>query len=83
MASRLHSSLEEVWQTVLGLPDDDSDFDELEPLERRAAHDLGVRIQDRLLRALSRLVEGMAADGVDLVDDKGVPSSYRDEREGN
>ncbi|MEE2828675.1 MAG: hypothetical protein VX498_05780 [Myxococcota bacterium] len=83
MASRLHSSLEEVWQTVLRLPDEDSDFDALEPMERRAAHDLGLRIQDRLLRALSRLVEGMAADGVDLVDDEGVPSSYRDERENN
>jgi hypothetical protein len=29
-----------------------------------------------LVRVLARLVEGMAADGVELVDERGVPTDY-------
>lgn len=48
-------------------------FDSLDPHERRAAHDTGVRIQDRILIALSQLVTGMATDGIELVSGDGVP----------
>jgi hypothetical protein len=33
-------------------------------------------VQDRVVRALARLVEGMADDGVELVDPRGVPVDY-------
>lgn len=74
--SALSAALDRVWEAVLQLPDDDEAFDSLDPDARRAAHDLGVRVQDRLLRCLSQLVEGMAADGAELVDD-GLPDAFR------
>lgn len=69
-------ALEAVWHAVVALPDDEAAFTSLDPEARRAAHDLGVRCQDRLVRALARLVEGMAEDGVEWVDERGVPSDY-------
>ena len=72
MSSPVVEGLERVWDAVRALPDDSS-LERLDPATRRAAHDLGVRIQDRLLHTLSTLVAGMAADGADLVDDRGVP----------
>ncbi len=57
------------------LPDDDDAFDSLDPEQRRQLHDLGCAIQDRLVRALARLVAGMAEDGADLVDERGNPRS--------
>lgn len=69
-------ALDAVWAAALTLPDDEESFRSLTPDERRAAHDLGVRVQDRVVRALSRLVEGMAEDGVELVDDRGVLIDY-------
>ncbi len=76
--SGLSSGLQRVWEAARALPDDDASFDSLTPGERRAAHDLGVCVQDRVLRCLSRLVEGMARDGADLVDDGGLPRGYSD-----
>ena len=64
MAPALNDALDAAWTAVLALPDDDPAFDSQRPGQRRAAHDLGVRVQDRLLRALARLAEGMASDGV-------------------
>jgi len=75
-APRLIQALEATWTAARSLPDDDSWFDSLTPDERRAAHDLGIRVQDRLVRALARLVEGMADDGVELIDPRGVPVDY-------
>ena len=69
-------ALEAVWDAVAALPDDEAAFTSLDPDARRHAHGVGVRCQDRLVRALSRLVEGMAEDGVELVDDRGVPLDY-------
>ncbi len=71
--------LEAVWQAVAALPDDPESFDALTPDERRRAHDLGVRAQDRLVRCLATLVEGMAADGAELIDERGLPPGYRSE----
>ena len=73
MSPALKATLEDVWQACLRLPNENSSFDSLSPDERREAHDIGVRIQDRLLITLSRLVDGMASDGVELVADDGVP----------
>lgn len=72
MSAPVVEGLERVWEAVSALPDDPS-LGRLDPATRRAAHDLGVRIQDRLLHTLSTLVAGMAADGADLVDGRGVP----------
>ena len=77
MSSDLQAGLDHVWQACLRLPIDDSAFDSLSPSERREAHDMGVRIQDRLLVSLSRLVDGMTADGVELVGQDGVPLVLR------
>jgi len=74
LSSDLHAGLDDVWQACLALPTDEHSFDSLDPAARRAAHDLGVRIQDRLLSTLSQLVIGMATDGVELVSDTGVPA---------
>ena len=71
-------ALDAVWAATRRLPDDEASFHSLSPHDRRAAHDLGVRAQDRLVRTLARLVEDMARDGADLVDDRGVPSDYRE-----
>ena len=73
LTDTLQLALEEVWQACLQLPSDPSSFEALSPEQRRKAHDLGVRVQDRLLLSLSLLVEGMATDGVELVGDDGVP----------
>lgn len=73
LSSDLQAGLDDVWQACLALPTDEHTFDSLDPAARRAAHDLGVRIQDRLLSTLSQLVIGMATDGVELVSDTGVP----------
>ncbi len=54
----------------------DSALAALSPSERRAAHDRAVRIQDQLVSLLSALVRGMADDGADLVDPRGVPKDY-------
>ena len=78
----LLASMQGTWEAALDLPDDDAAFDSLSPEQRRDAHDLGVRVQDRLVRALARLVEGMASDGVELVDEAGLPSGYRSPDEG-
>lgn len=75
--SRLEQVLQDSWETILQLPDDDAAFDRLSPSQRRQAHDLGVRCQDRLTRALARLVGGMAADGVELVDEKGLAAAMK------
>lgn len=72
----LVAALEVLWTDARALPDDDDSFDSLTPEQRRAAHDLGVRVQDRVVRALARLAEGMAEDGVELADARGVPVDY-------
>jgi hypothetical protein len=74
---RLTDGLRAAWEAVAALPDDDAAFDALDPDARRRAHDLGVRAQDRLVRCLARLVEGMARDGADLLDERGLPPGYR------
>jgi len=51
-------------------------LDSLTPEERRDAHDKAVRLSDRLMSLMAELVSGMAADGADLVDDRGVPRDY-------
>ena len=48
----------------------------LTPAQRRAAHDRAVRLQDQLVSLMSALVAGMASDGADLVDARGVPRDY-------
>ncbi|MCP4868383.1 MAG: hypothetical protein GY898_06670 [Proteobacteria bacterium] len=73
--SALSDALDRLWEAALALPDDAAAFDSLDPDARRAAHDVGQRCQDRLLRCLSRLVEGMAKDGVELLDD-GLPGPF-------
>ncbi|HCP48249.1 MAG TPA: hypothetical protein DIU15_19575 [Deltaproteobacteria bacterium] len=75
----LEQVLQETWEAALRLPDDDSSFDSLSPTERRRAHDLGVRVQDRVTRALARLVEGMARDGAELVDEAGLSAALKPE----
>ncbi len=75
MSQPLPAALDAAWAVMLALPDDDVSFDSLSPDQRRAAHDLGVRVQDRLVRCLARLVEGMATDGADLLDERGLPQS--------
>ncbi len=72
----LPAALDAVWIAAAALPDDEASFDSLDPDARRRAHDVGVRCQDRLVRVLARLVEGMAHDGVELVDERGVPRDY-------
>ena len=72
----LPAALEDVWASARRLPDDEEAFAALDPAERRRAHDLGVRCQDRLVRVLARLVQDMATDGVELVDERGVPTDY-------
>ena len=72
-------ALQAVWEAVAALPDDPESFDALSPDDRRRAHDLGVRCQDRLVRCLATLVEGMAADGAELLDERGLPPGYRDQ----
>jgi hypothetical protein len=74
----LPDALDAAWMAVAALPDDDQAFDSLDPAARRRAHDVGVRVQDRLVRCLSRLVEGMAADGAELLDERGLPPGYRE-----
>jgi hypothetical protein len=69
----LLKALDEVREAVDRLPDEGAAFDALDPDQRRDAHALGCRIQDRLVRALARLVAGMAADGADLIDEEGNP----------
>jgi len=76
---RLADALDAVWTAAAALPDDEAAFTELDPDARRRAHDVGVRCQDRLVRVLARLVEGMAEDGVELVDARGVPSDYSED----
>ena len=77
----LTGALDELWQAAARLPDDDEAFDALDPKQRREAHDLGCRIQDRLVRALATLAAGMAADGADLVDGRGLPDLFEAEHE--
>lgn len=79
MAPSVQEALDSVWAAASALPDDDPSFDSLSPDERRDAHDMGVRCQDRLVRALARLVQGMASDGVELVDARGVPHDYSED----
>ncbi len=76
MSQPLPAALDAAWAAMLALPDDDPSFDSLSPEQRRAAHDLGVRVQDRLVRCLARLVEGMASDGADLLDERGLPQGF-------
>lgn len=78
----LIQALESAWSAVAALPDDEAAFASLTPEERRRAHDLGVRTQDRLVRCLATLVRDMAADGADLLDDRGLPPGYRDPSKG-
>ncbi len=73
LSSDLQARLDDVWQACAALPTEEHAFDSLDPAARRSAHDLGVRIQDRLLSTLSQLVVGMTTDGVELVSDTGVP----------
>ena len=54
----------------------DAALSSLSPAERRSAHDLVVGLQDQLVALLSALVAGMALDGADLIDDRGVPRDY-------
>jgi hypothetical protein len=75
--SPLPAALDAVWAAALTLPDDEAAFAGLDPAARRAAHDVGVRCVDRLSRVLARLVEDMAEDGADLVDDDGLPAAMR------
>lgn len=75
---RLADALQAAWSAIADLPDDDESFDALTPEERRRAHELGARTQDRLVRCLARLVEGMATDGADLLDERGLPPGYRE-----
>ena len=77
MSSDLQAGLEDVWQACLRLPTEDAAFDSLSPSGRREAHDIGVRIQDRLLSSLSRLVDGMTEDGIELVGEDGLPLALR------
>ena len=65
-----------MWQAVLRLPDAEADFESLAPAERREGHELGAKAQDRLVRTLARLAEGMARDGADLVDTQGLPEGF-------
>lgn len=74
----LIAALQGLHRHMTGLPDDDSLFAGLDPEQRRNAHSLGCRLQDRLVRVLARLVADMAADGADLVDEGGLPRSYSD-----
>lgn len=71
----LPAALDALWDAAAVLPDDEPAFASLSPAERRAAHDVGVRVVDRLSRVLARLVEDMATDGADLVDDTGLPAA--------
>lgn len=79
LSSDLQAALEDVWQACLQLPTDSPSFEALSPDERRQAHDLGVQIQDRLLISLSRLVEGMTTDGVELVGEGGVLRAFTEQ----
>ena len=72
-------ALEGLLSQLSDLPDDDSLFSNLTPQQRRDAHAMGCRLQDRLLRVLSRLVADMAQDGADLIDEGGLPRSYGDD----
>ena len=74
----LLQALGAVWDQCVQLPDDDEAFSKLTPDQRRNAHDLGLRCQDRLVRALSRLVVDMSTDGADLVDSAGLPQGYQE-----
>ncbi len=76
MSPRLRPALEAAWAAAAALPDDDPSFDSLTPHERRELHDLGVRTQDRLVRCLARLTQGMAEDGADLLDERGLPHGF-------
>ncbi len=76
MSSDLERSLQRVWKACLEVPQDADSFDGLDPHARRAAHDLGVRIQDRLMASLSQLTIGMTRDGIELVGDDGVPLAF-------
>ena len=76
MSSDLERSLQGVWEACKQLPEDAACFNELDPQERRAAHDLGVRIQDRLMATLAELVVGMTQDGVELVGSNGVLEAF-------
>ena len=75
------AAMQAAWEAVLRLPDDEDSFASLDPHERRRLHDMGIRVQDRLVRTLSKLVVDMGADGADLVDSEGLPESYRDRGE--
>jgi len=74
----LVTALQGLHRRVAELPDDDSLFAGLNPEQRRTAHSLGCRLQDRMVRVLARLVADMAEDGADLVDEGGLPRSYSD-----
>lgn len=76
MSSELERSLQRVWEACLEVPQDAGSFDSLDPHARRAAHDLGVRIQDRLMASLSQLTIGMTRDGIELVGEDGVPLAF-------
>ena len=65
-------------QQVADLPGDDGLFSDLNPQQRRDAHALGCRLQDRIMGLLSRLVAELADDGADLIDEGGLPRSYGD-----
>ena len=70
---RLPEALQLVREAVDRLPVDDRCFDDLDPQQRRALHEQGCAIQDRLVTVLARLVVDMAEDGADLVDGRGNP----------
>lgn len=69
------SSLQTLLQSILDLLDSASDHGaDLDPRTRRAVHDLAVRVQDRVMVLLADLVHDMANDGLELVDQRGVPT---------
>ncbi len=75
-ADTLDSRLEAVEAAFDSLNLSDGELAQLDPDARRSLHDRLMRLQDRLMSGLSAVVDGMAADGADLVDDRGVPRHY-------
>lgn len=67
--------LEEVLR-LLGRIDAPGWVEGLDPQSLRQVHDLAVRAQDRLMVVLAVAVERMALDGAELVDGRGIPTSY-------
>ncbi|MBJ95132.1 MAG: hypothetical protein CMP23_11760 [Rickettsiales bacterium] len=59
------------------LPSGVLQLQELSPAARRDAHAAAGRLQNQLSGIMAQLVEGMAADGADQVDERGLPKAYR------